>query len=38
MVSDVETYMQTLSKFKKGDTTTVKIKRGTEDIKVEVTF
>ena len=38
MVSDVETYMQTLSKFKKGDTKTVKIKRGTEDIKVEVTF
>ncbi len=38
MVSDVETYMQALNKFKKGDTTTVKIKRGTEDIKVEVTF
>lgn len=38
MVSDVETYMQTLSKFKKGDTTTVKIKRGTEDIKLELTF
>jgi hypothetical protein len=38
MVSDVETYMQALNKFKKGDTTIVKIKRGTEDIKVEVTF
>jgi hypothetical protein len=38
MVSDVETYMQTLSKFKKGDTTTVKIKRGSDDIKVEITF
>jgi hypothetical protein len=38
MVSDVEAYMQILSKFKKGESTTVKIKRGTEDIKVEVTF
>jgi len=38
MVSDLETYMQALNKFKKGDTTIVKIKRGTEDIKVEVTF
>jgi aminopeptidase YwaD len=38
MVSDVETYMQALNKFKKGDTTTVKIKRGTDDIKVEITF
>jgi S1-C subfamily serine protease len=38
MVSDVETYMQTLSKFKKGDTTTVKNKRGSDDIKVEITF
>ena len=38
MVSDVQAYMQALNKFKKGDTTTVKIKRGTEDIKVEVTF
>ncbi len=38
MVSDVETYMQTLGKFKKGDATIIKIKRGTEDIKVEVTF
>lgn len=29
-VSDVETYMTALSKFKKGDKTTVKIKRGEE--------
>lgn len=38
MVSDVQTYMQALNKFSKGDTTTVKIKRGSEDIQLSVTF
>ncbi|MBC7850298.1 MAG: M20/M25/M40 family metallo-hydrolase [Chitinophagaceae bacterium] len=36
--SSVETYMQALSKFKKGDKTKVKYKRGTEVTEVEVQF
>jgi Peptidase family M28/PDZ domain len=37
-VLDVQTYMQGLSKFKKGDSTTVKIKRGAEEIEAAVSF
>lgn len=35
---DVNSYMQTLSKFKKGDQTELRIKRGTEEINMPVTF
>jgi len=37
-VSSVEGYMQALGKFKKGDTTTVKYKRGDVESEVEVQF
>lgn len=37
-VSSVENYMQVLNKFKKGDKTKVKIKRGSETIEKEVQF
>lgn len=37
-VSDVETYMTALSKFKKGDKTTVKIKRGEAEKVFDITF
>src|SRR5690606_21516438 len=37
-VSSMETYMQALSKFKKGDSTKVKYKRGTETLEAEITF
>jgi C-terminal processing protease CtpA/Prc len=37
-VLDVQTYMQGLSKFKKGDSTTVKVKRGVEEIEAAVSF
>ena len=36
--SDVETYMQVLNKFNKGEATKVKIKRGKEDIELPVVF
>ncbi len=36
--SDVQGYMEALSKFKKGDTTTVRIKRGEELMMFEVVF
>lgn len=36
--SSVESYMQALSKFKKGDSTTVKYKRGNELLEVQVQF
>ena len=36
--SDVTSYMQVLSKFKKGDSTKVKVKRGSEEIFFDVTF
>ena len=36
--SSVETYMQALSKFKKGDKTVVKFKRGSDVKEAEVTF
>ena len=35
---DVNSYMQTLSKFKKGDQTVLRIKRGTEEINIPVSF
>ena len=35
---DVNSYMQTLSKFKKGDQTELRIKRGTEEINIPVLF
>lgn len=37
-VSDIETYMTALSKFKKGDKTTVKVKRGNAEKVFDVTF
>ena len=36
--TSVETYMQALSKFKKGDATTVKYKRGNDVVEVQVQF
>lgn len=38
LVSSVESYMQTLSKFKKGDATKVKVKRGAEELVFDVAF
>ncbi len=35
---DVNSYMQTLSKFKKGDQTELRIKRGAEEISIPVAF
>jgi hypothetical protein len=37
-VSSVESYMQALSKFKKGDATKVIVKRGTEELKFDIVF
>jgi aminopeptidase YwaD len=37
-VSSMDSYMQTLGKFKKGDKVKVKIKRGTETVETEVEF
>ncbi len=37
-VSSVESYMQALGKFKKGDATKVKVKRGTEELVYDITF
>lgn len=37
-VSDIQQYMQALSKFKKGDKTKVKFKRGDETIEADVQF
>ena len=37
-VNSVENYMQTLGKFKKGDSTKVKFKRGQETIEAAVQF
>ncbi|MFN0215320.1 MAG: M20/M25/M40 family metallo-hydrolase [Saprospiraceae bacterium] len=37
-VKSIQDYMKGLSMFKKGDTTTVKIKRGTEEMVLPVTF
>jgi hypothetical protein len=37
-VQDVQSYMQVLNKFNKGNETVVKIKRGVETIEVKITF
>ncbi len=37
-VSSVESYMQALGKFKKGDTTKVKVKRGAEELVFDINF
>ncbi|MFY7964335.1 MAG: PDZ domain-containing protein, partial [Chitinophagaceae bacterium] len=36
--TDVTSYMQTLGKFKKGDKTTLRIRRKTEEKEFEITF
>ena len=36
--SDIETYMQVLNKFNKGDSTRVKLKRGKENIELDIVF
>jgi aminopeptidase YwaD len=36
--SDVQTYMETLSKFNKGDATKVKVKRGKEELTFDIIF
>jgi hypothetical protein len=37
-VSSVESYMQALSKFKKGDATKVRVKRGEEELEFDISF
>jgi Zn-dependent M28 family amino/carboxypeptidase len=37
-ISSVESYMQTLSKFKKGDVTKVKVKRGDKELQFDIAF
>jgi hypothetical protein len=37
-VDSVQTYMKALSKFKKGDSTTVKVLRGKEELTLNITF
>jgi hypothetical protein len=37
-VKDMQTYMQALAKFKKGDSTTVEVERGKEKLQLSVTF
>lgn len=37
-INSVESYMQTLSKFKKGDATKVKVKRGNEELMFDIVF
>ena len=37
-VSSVESYMQVLSKFKKGDATKVKVKRGNDEMEFDIAF
>jgi Zn-dependent M28 family amino/carboxypeptidase len=37
-VNEIMDYMKALGNFKKGDTTTLKVKRGTEEITLNVTF
>ena len=36
--TDVQTYMDALNKFNKGDSTQVKLKRGTEELVLPITF
>ncbi|MGZ3865154.1 MAG: M20/M25/M40 family metallo-hydrolase [Bacteroidia bacterium] len=38
VVDSVQTYMKALSKFKKGDTTKVKVLRGKEELEMSITF
>jgi len=38
IINSVENYMQTLGKFKKGDSTKVKFKRGQDTIEADVQF
>ena len=37
-IKNMQDYMKGLAKFKKGDSTTVRVKRGTEEKKMDVTF
>lgn len=37
-ISSVESYMQALSKFKKGDATKVKVKRGADELEFDILF
>lgn len=37
-VSSVQSYMEALAKFKKGDATKVKVKRGMEDLEFDISF
>lgn len=37
-IKDIHVYMKALSTFKKGDSTTVEVKRGTETVKLPLTF
>jgi hypothetical protein len=37
-VKEIQTYMEALTKFKKGDKTTIKIRRGTEVLELPVEF
>ena len=36
--TDVQTYMEALSKFKKGDPARVKLKRGNEEMSFDIVF
>ncbi len=36
--SDMQTYMETLGKFNKGDATKVKLRRGTEELVIDIVF
>ena len=38
LVKDMHTYMEALSKFKKGDTTKVEIMRGKENLTLDISF
>ncbi len=37
-VLDMMSYMKALGKFKKGDTTKVKVKRGSQEVEKDITF
>lgn len=37
-ISSIQDYMKALGMFKKGDTTTIRVRRGTEEIDLKVTF
>ncbi|MEO8769736.1 MAG: M20/M25/M40 family metallo-hydrolase [Ferruginibacter sp.] len=37
-ITDIQTYMQALNKFNKGDATKVKLKRGKDDMQLDVVF